>query len=421
MNQPKSKSAPASDNAVRETRRFKERQEQILDAASALINEVGAAGMTLSAVAERVGLNTASITYYFRRRDDLALACYHRALAEIEAMVDEAAAAGDARARVSALTAIHIERQRRVHLGEARPITVLSDIRSMDDPVRVALAERYRAILRRVRSFFTDAAGAPVPKAIGVARTHVLIENLYWLPAWIVRYDVADYDRVHARMMEVFTRGLRPAGGSGDWMAGVGETRLGEAPAPMTAQDRFLLAATRLINERGYRGASVDRIASELNVTKGSFYHHLDAKDELVMACFARSFALVAEIQQATDRDGVNQWDHLASSLLRLLAIQFSDHGPLLRMSALAALPQGFRTNVIDASNRMARRFAGTMIDGISEGSIHAVDPLVASQMLMASVNSATELRRWAGTMPRRDAIRLYGSALTDGLFAPCN
>ncbi len=421
MNQPNAKSAAASDNAVRETRRFKERQEQILDAASALINEVGAAGMTLSAVAERVGLNTASITYYFRRRDDLALACYHRALAEIEAMVDAAASAGDARARVSALTAIHIERQRRIHMGEARPITVLSDIRSMDDPVRVALAERYRAILRRVRSFFTDDAGTNVPKAVGVARTHVLIENLYWLPAWIGRYEVEDYDRVHARMMEVFTRGLRTAGSSEDWTQGVGGNRLIESPAPMTAQDRFLLAATRLINDRGYRGASVDRIASELNVTKGSFYHHLDAKDELVMACFARSFALVSEIQQASDRDGVSQWDHLASSFLRLLATQFSDHGPLLRTSALAALPQKFRADVINASNRMARRFAGTMIDGISEGSIHAVDPLIASQMLMASINSATELRRWAGDMPRRDAIRLYGSTLTDGLFAPCN
>ncbi|MDN8891457.1 helix-turn-helix domain-containing protein, partial [Staphylococcus aureus] len=56
------------------------------------------------------------------------------------------------------------------------------------------------------------------------------------------------------------------------------------------AQQRFLQAATRLINERGYRGASVERIASELNVTKGSFYHHLEAKDDLVLACFRRSF-----------------------------------------------------------------------------------------------------------------------------------
>jgi hypothetical protein len=35
----------------------------------------------------------------------------------------------------------------------------------------------------------------------------------------------------------------------------------------------YLRAATRLVNEYGYRGASVDRIAAELRLTKGSFYH----------------------------------------------------------------------------------------------------------------------------------------------------
>ena len=403
----------------RETRRFKQRQEQILDAASALINETGAAGMTLGAVADAVGLNTASITYYFRRRDDLAVACYHRALAEIETMVDEAAAHSTPRERVQSYLTINIDRLAKVREGVARPITVLSDIRTMDDPVRVDLAERYRNILRRVRGFFGPDSDAAA-KALNIARAHMLLENVYWLPAWLSRYDSVDFPRVLYRMMEIFDRGLRPVGQSGSWVPVPGNTAAlpSEPRPPMTAQDRFLLAATRLINERGYRGASVERIAPELNVTKGSFYHHLEAKDDLVMSCFERSFDLIAEVQQGADRQGATHWDHLAASIATLLAIQFSDHGTLLRTSALAALPAAFRADVIDRSNRMARRFAGTMIDGISEGSIFAVDPLIASQMLVATVNSATELRGWQSGLSRKEAIRLYGSTITDGLFA---
>lgn len=406
----------------RETRRFKQRQEQILDAASALINETGAAGMTLGAVADAVGLNTASITYYFRRRDDLAVACYHRALSEIEAMVEEAAGENDPRGRVHAYFAINIDRLAKVREGTARPITVLSDLRAMDDPVRVELAARYREILRRVRGFFGPDSD-PHTKAVNVARAHMLLENVYWLPAWITRYDTADFPRVLSRMMEIFDRGLRPAGQKGSWVPKSSPSRApsampSEPAAPMTAQDRFLLAATRLINERGYRGASVERIASELNVTKGSFYHHLEAKDDLVMSCFERSFDLISDVQQAADKQGDTHWDHLAASIATLLSIQFSDHGTLLRTSALAALPAAFRADVIDRSNRMARRFAGTMIDGISEGSIHAVDPLIASQMLVATINSATELKSWQSGLARKDAIRIYGSTITDGLFA---
>ena len=405
----------------RETRRFKQRQEEILDAASALINETGAAGMTLGAVADAVGLNTASITYYFRRRDDLAVACYHRALEEIEVMVAEAATAATPRERVHAYLAMNIDRLAKVREGTARPITVLSDIRTMDDPVRVGLAERYRQILRQVRGFFGP-DGDATNKALNVARAHTLLENVYWLPAWIGRYDAVDFPRVLNRMMEVFDRGLRPVTLQGSWVptpAARGEATMPTEPtAPSTAQDRFLHAATRLINDRGYRGASVERIASELNVTKGSFYHHLEAKDDLVMSCFQRSFDLVASVQHAADKQGTTHWDHLVASIATLLAIQFSDHGTLLRTSALAALPAAFRADVIDRSNRMARRFAGTMIDGISENSIYSVDPLVASQMLLATLNSATELRGWAGGLPRKEAIRLYGSTITDGLFA---
>ncbi len=64
----------------------------------------------------------------------------------------------------------------------------------------------------------------------------------------------------------------------------------------------FLRAATELINAEGYRGASVSKIASRLNVTKGSFYHHLETKDELVEECFERTWDILRQGQLAADR-----------------------------------------------------------------------------------------------------------------------
>ncbi len=399
------------------TRRFREKTEHILDAASAIINETGAAGMTLAAVASAVGLNTASVTYYFKRRDDLALACYHRALERIEQMVDAAAAQGSARARVHAYLALNIDLLRRVRAGQARPITVLSDIRAMDDPVRVTLSDRYRTIMRRVRGFFGPDAD-PATKRLNVARTHMLLENVYWLPVWIGRYASDDFPRIERRMMEVFEHGLLPEGAPLPLLTPLPVADAGDDAT--LAHRRFLQAATRLINARGYRGASVDRIASELGVTKGSFYHHLEAKDELVLACFRRSFETIGAAQRVA-RAGGTGGDHAAqlfASIATLLDVQFSDAGPLLRTTALAALPADFRDGVIDTGNRIARRFAGTIIDGISEGRLRSVDPLIASQMLMPMINSAYELRGWAAAMPRGHAIRLYASTIATGLFA---
>ena len=396
------------------TRRFEQKRALVLDAASALINDKGAAGMTLAAVADAVGLNTASVTYYFKRRDDLAVACYHRALERIETMVELASVESTPRARVRHYLALNIDLIRRVRSGEDRPITVLSDIRMMDDPIRVGLSDRYRAIMRRVRAFFGPDHDESI-KAVNVARTHVLLENAYWLPVWLGQYSSHDFPRLLDRMMAVFDGGLVPAGAPAP-IASPLDITSGDNAAP--GQRSFLLAATRLINERGYRGASVERIASELGVTKGSFYHHLEAKDDLVLACFQRSFDTVTRAQRLADDAGGTHLRRLSTAIATLLNIQFSDAGPLLRTSALQALPAEFRVGVINSSDRMARRFAGTISDGIADGSIRAVDPQVAAQMLMPMINSAYELRHWSEQQQSGDALNHYASTLLTGLFA---
>ena len=201
------------------------------------------------------------------------------------------------------------------------------------------------------------------------------------------------------------------------WAPDMLEARPEIAAGPDAGYESFLHAATRLINERGYRGASVERIASELNVTKGSFYHHLEAKDDLVLDCFRRSYSRASLVQRAADRTGGDQWHRLSSAIATLLDVQFSGPYPLLRTTAFQALPSDLRGDVLERSNRMARRFAGTMIDGISEGSIRAIDPLIASQAVMAMLDAAYDLRSWASALPDGVAVAYYASTLATGLF----
>ena len=100
-----------------------------------------------------------------------------------------------------------------------------------------------------------------------------------------------------------------------------------------------------------------------------------------------------------------------------LLGVQFSELGPLLRTTALSGLPGSVRQAMVERSNRIARRFAGTISDGIAEGTIRAVDPLVASQLVMAFLNAAFDMRKWAWAMPRERAVALYASTLAFGMF----
>ena len=66
----------------------------------------------------------------------------------------------------------------------------------------------------------------------------------------------------------------------------------------------------------------------------------------------------------------------------------------------------------------MARRFAGFLIDGVADGSVKPIDPLVASQIIMSTLNGAYEARRWAARFDKpEEAIQTYLSVLSEGML----
>ena len=398
------------DNAG--TKRFQAKRNAILAAASEAINEQSAKGMTFADVARRVGLNTTSVTYYFKRKEDLAQACFEHTLETLQEMLDDSLARPTPEERVAHYVGLNIERYARIRGKEERALATLGDLRAMEEPMLGRLMAGWRDVFRKARSLWGAEPRSRQLKDLYGARAHVLLENTFWVPAWLERYDLDQFDRVQARMMDLFRHGF--ATPDARWAPTVLPIAHEEAEP---GREAFLRAATRLTNELGYRGASVQRIASELNVTKGSFYHHLDAKDDLVIQCFRRSFDTIIETQQEGAAMRGTWWDRLTSVIATLLDVQFSERAPLLRTTALNGLPRQVRQAMIDQSNRIAGRYAGMLSDGIAEGSIRAVDPLITSQSLMALQNAAFDMRKWASTMPPDRAIAMYASTIVFGLF----
>ncbi len=409
-------SAAASDDSEQGTgeqgtKRFRAKRDAILAAAAEAINEQSAKGMTFADVARRVGLNTTSVTYYFKRKEDLAAAAFENTLDYLLRMLDEAMEEATPEARVARYLALNMARLGRVQRGEEKSFAVLSDLRATEDPIRSRLMNGWREVFRRTRLLWGPSSGR-AQTDMQSARAHVLLENTFWLPIWLTRYEPDQYARVEARLMDVFAHGIAAPGAT--WSPTLLDLSHDDAEP---GREAFLLAATRLINELGYRGASVQKIASELNVTKGSFYHHLDAKDDLVIACYQRSFDTIADAQGRGEAEGGTYWHKLSSTVATLLDVQFAERGPLLRTTALSGLPPSVRNEMVDRSNGIARRYAGMMMDGIGEGSIRAVDALIAAQALMALQNAAFDMRKWASTMPRERAVAMYASTLMYGLF----
>jgi AcrR family transcriptional regulator len=396
---------PASVRQTAATARYTRKKQAIVAAANEILNRDGIKGMTLANVASRVGLITTSVTYYFKKKEDLAVACLLEGIERFEALFDEALREETVRARVAKAIDLWLDLRRRIALGEAPALPVFNDIRALQKPQRTIIVDAYLRYAAKVRSLFSGPGYEWLDERGAAARGQILLENMYWAVAWLPRFDLEDYGRIRDRMLDIFFNALAV------------ETILGETDQAGGPNDAFLIAATRLINERGYRGASVERISARLNVTKGSFYHHNDAKDDVVVECFDRTFDTMRRIQRAVMDQSGDHWSKVANAAATLIEYQLSEHGPLLRTSALSALPEEIRSDMVRASDRVSDRFASIISDGIAGGSIRPVDPFIAAQMLTATVNAAADIRWWVTDAKREEAADLYAKPLLTGLF----
>jgi AcrR family transcriptional regulator len=419
----KSKTAPESGSEAanrkpgnRANSKFNERRELILDAATVLMNNKGLKGMRLVEVGEMAHLNTTGVTYYFRFKEQLAAAVFEHTLQRLETIVRLASLEASPRARVSRfLEQIFDVHERVVLKQERRPLAILSDIRALEEPARSELMKHYQEVFRIIRSFFGP-VDDPARKLELTARAHMLMEVVFWVEGWIHDYSLADFKRVRLRLFDILERGVALPGQKW-WPAIDRNVSTGDDQSRPDSHVNLLRAATSLINKVGYRGTSVESIVAELNVTKGSFYHHLEAKDDLVMECFRRSFRLISAVQRVATARGGSQWDRLSSAISTLVWIQFFGDWPLLRSTALHALPPELHSDMRHRANRKVMQFAGLLADGIIDGVIRPIDPVIGSRVIMATLNAAFDIRKWASTQSEEQAVATYVAPLIRGIF----
>lgn len=399
------------------TAKFADKREALIASASELLNEHGIRGTTLSAVAEGVGLVKNSVTYYFRRKEDLAAACYLRAIEVYNRLADEAAQHTGLHDRLLALLQLHAGLLASVEQGRHAPVARFHDLRALGQPHMAPVAEAYTDMFRRLRRLL--APGEAGSRSADNARAHLVLAVVNAQRMWLLRHEAVRYPAVAGHMHGLLMRGLRSDGVP--WHSPGSEAHWPLDPADPSPSAAFLRTATQLINEQGYRGASVNRISERLNMTKGGFYYHNETKDDLVSCCFEQTFAIIrqalAQAEQQTHEEG-SGWDRLCAVLRALVLLQVRPDGvPLLQWSAVAALPDaGERMRIRAAMGRIAERLSSLVVAGMVDGSIRPLDPMQAAQLAMVGINAAAELPRFMPGATPQMAVDLFVKPLLTGL-----
>ena len=348
---------------------FQSKLAAIVETATEMFNLEGAGAVSLNAIALRVGIGRATLYHYVSDRSDLLFHCYQRSCEMDAGLLAKAGASQNGLDQLLDYVRRSLDPERRkpsaindlAILSPNQRATILAFQRRnfsqlytmvrrgiVDGSIRrcneVIVARAIAGIVAYapISSPFNTALDKPAdPDAVADFISFGTASD----PTSIVQcsVDISEFSKLNAIR---FDRSSRSA----------------------TRVEQILMTASRLFNQRGAHGVTLDEIAQELGATRGAFYHYLDDKKQLIRLCLTRAFDLyegffdAAAVHGRTGQESASIVTHLNAQA------QASGLCPLVPWIGLEVMSAAQRQKQFQRMRGLLARTVGLAERGIADG-----------------------------------------------------
>ena len=181
-------------------------------------------------------------------------------------------------------------------------------------------------------------------------------------------------------------------------------------------RDELLDAAVQLFARDGYDATSINRIIAAVGVSKGAFYHHFAAKEDLVAALAERHARRTAEAAQSVlDDPTLDSFARLVGFLEVMRAQKLRDARDLRAAFAPILRPENrhmFECTHEATSNIVRPLIARIIAEGVAEQAFDTPDPEAASEVIMHLMTANRELAAALFAAKDRPSFEAAASAL---------
>jgi AcrR family transcriptional regulator len=194
------------------------------------------------------------------------------------------------------------------------------------------------------------------------------------------------------------------------------------AVAPVRARPReadLLTAAIRLFRQRGYHATSMEDLAQALGMNRGSLYHYIPSKDELLWIVLSHSFDLldtrVVPIL-ASDCPPVERLRGAIREHLRVAA-DHADELSLIQIE-LRSLSADRRAEMIGRRDGYERLWRDAVARGVESGALRPIDVRLAGIGILSACNWFTQWFRPGGGLDVDEIAERFTDLFLVGLEA---
>lgn len=148
-----------------------------------------------------------------------------------------------------------------------------------------------------------------------------------------------------------------------------------------------LFVASRMFNEKGYHGTSLDDIAHEVGVTKAALYYYFKNKEQLLFECMTVSYECGAQARKETIAMQGSSFEKLQHLYRRFAELLMVERGAFTSNDNIHALPEEARVLLMERRRQLDRFSRDLLQNCIDEGSIRSVDVRITSNYFLGAIN----------------------------------
>lgn len=191
---------------------------------------------------------------------------------------------------------------------------------------------------------------------------------------------------------------------------------MNDSTKPQTTRDAILDATDRLLAKNGYKKMTIDDLAAEVGIGKGSVYLHFTSKQEIALTHIDRIVARLKDRLETIAGKGGSPVKRLREMIIERVAYRFDSvqHYSQSLNELLAAL----RPEVLERRKRYFAEEAGiferVLVEGIQTKAFAARDAKPIAQTIIDSTNSLLPYSLSVNELGERKEIEKKAARIAD-------
>lgn len=183
-------------------------------------------------------------------------------------------------------------------------------------------------------------------------------------------------------------------------------------------KDQILAAAAQIFSQKGYHGTSMQDIALAVHLQKGSLYHHVSSKQEILYDLLNHALELLTEkvtaaISRETDpearlRAAIKAYLTTLAEYQELAAVMLLEH---------RSLEPKYRTLHIPHRDRFERIWRDLIQEGKNAGVFDSSDASMSARAILGVANWTVTWYRKDGPMTSAEIADQFADLFLKGLL----